>query len=563
MKRLFLVLSAVMFVFVLAACGQTTTTSTTSGTTTSGTTTTTTTQPPVTVLNWNIGAEPQYIDPTLNGASDGGDVISQTFEGLTREKNGIVYPGIAETWEVSSDGLTVTFNLRQSKWSDGSNLTANDFIYGWKRGMNPETASEYAWIWEYTNIVGALEAVYEGGSLDDVGIEAPDDYTLVIHLTQRTEYIVSLLSFYHFMPIKESVVEDDIADGTWAIDPAKVVCNGAFVLTAYTTGDGLVLSKNANYWDAENVKLTQINGKFIDEDASAYYAYLQEELDVIPTVPAAMVPTLVAEDPEFYSFALLGTYYANFNMDDPILSNNKLRLALSYSINREEICETLAGGQIPAQGFVPVGFADHNGADFSTVAGDYGTVTDDSLFDEAVVLFAQAAGELGMTVEALRTALGGMVYLYNTSSGHQLVGEMLQAYWADNLGFTIQLQNQEWAVFQESRQNGEYDIARGGWLTDYMDPSGMLAIFTEGNAYNDPNYVSEAFDTLIAEAMSATTSALHFEKLYDAQEVLMADMPVIPIYYYADILMVQSYVKGWTRSVLGTIDLTHAYIEGK
>jgi oligopeptide transport system substrate-binding protein len=559
MKKLFLVLSAVMMVFVLAACGGTTTTTTSS----SGSTTTTTTRAPVTVLNWNIGAEPQYIDPTLNGASDGGDVISQTFEGLTREKNGIVYPGIAESWEVSSDGLTVTFHLRQSKWSDGSDLTANDFIFGWKRGMNPETASEYAWIWEYTNIVGAYEAVYEEGSLDNVGIEATDNYTLVIHLTQRTEYIVSLLSFYHFMPIKESVVANDLADGTWAIDPARVVCNGAFVLTSYTTGDGLVLSKNANYWDAENVKLTQINGKFIDEDASAYYAYLQQELDVIPSVPAAMVPTLVAEDPEFYSFALLGTYYANFNMDDPILSNRKLRLALSYSINREEICETLAGGQIPAQGFVPVGFADNNGNDFSTVAGDYGTVTDDSLFDEAVTLFAQAAGELGMSVEALRTALSGMVYLYNTNSGHQLVGEMIQGYWHDNLGFTIQLQNQEWAVFQESRQNGEYDIARGGWLTDYMDPSGMLAIFTQGNAYNDPNYASEAFDTLIAEAMSATTSALHFQKLYEAQAVLMNDMPVIPIYYYSDILMVQSYVKGWTRSVLGTIDLTHAYIEGK
>jgi len=546
MKKLFVVALTLLLGLGLFACNQTTT------------------EASVTELNWNIGAEPLTIDPGLNGASDGGDVINQTFEGLIREVNGVIYPGVAETWDVSADGLTVTFHLRDSKWSDGSDLTAADFIYSWKRGMDPATASEYSWIWEYTNIVGAYEAVFEEGSLDDVGISAPDDNTLVVELIQPTDYIISLLGFFHFLPVKESAVVQDPDGGAWAIDPAIVVCNGPFVLTGYTVGEGLTLEKNEHYWNAEEIQLTKINGKFIDDDASAYIAYQQGTLDVIPTVPAPLITALIAEDPEFYVFALLGTYYANFNMDDELLgASAKLRLALTYSIDREAICEALSAGQIPATGFVPRGFVDNEGNDFSETAGTYGIAADTSMYDEAVTLFAEAAAELEMTVEELQAAVSAKTYLYNTSSGHQLVGEMIQASWASNLGVNVSLQNQDWAIFQNSRKDGLYDFARGGWLTDFMDPAGMIAIFTEGNAYNDPNYVSTEFNNLMAEASAATTAAVHFEKLYDALDVLMADMPIIPIYYYSDILMVQSYVKGWGRSVLGTIDLTKCYIEGK
>ena len=245
------------------------------------------------ILKWNVGADPKTIDPTLNGASDGGDVINQTFEALTREKSGVVYPGIAESWEVSEDGLTVTFKLRESKWSDGSPLTANDFVYSWKRGIDPATASEYSWIWEYTNVVGAMEASIGEGSLDDVGITAIDDLTLEVKLNVPTDYLVSLLSFYHFMPVKQSAVEAG-ADGAWAKDPAVVVSNGPFVLTSYTIGEGLTLVKNPNYWNAEAVMLDGIDAKFIDEESTAFQAYQSGELDFIPSVPTAEVPRLIA-----------------------------------------------------------------------------------------------------------------------------------------------------------------------------------------------------------------------------------------------------------------------------
>ncbi|MBU0997066.1 MAG: peptide ABC transporter substrate-binding protein [Firmicutes bacterium] len=542
MKKLLSVLLVFAVVFGLAACNPT--------------------QSGDMVLNWNIGADPQTIDPTLNGASDGGDVINQTFEGLVREVSGVILPGIAETWETSSDGLTVTFHLRDTKWSDGTDLTASDFVYSWKRGMDPATASEYAWIWEYTNIVGALDVVYEGGSLDDVGISAPDASTLVVELVNPTPYFVSLMAFYHFLPVKQSAVEAvGGEDGLWAKDPELVVCNGPFKLTSYTAGAGLTLVKNENYWDADHVYLSQINGYFIDIATTAFVKYNNGELDFIPDVPTVMIPSLVAESPEFYAFALLGTYYYNFNMQVEEFENAKLRRALTLAIDREAIVEALSGGQIPATGFVPVGFADNNGDDFATEAGDFGISTDDGGYAEAVTLFAEAASEMEMTVPELQAYLNGQVILYNTSEGHALVAQMVQESWNSVLGVQVTLQNQEWAVFQDTRQEGNYDIARGGWLTDFMDPAGLLAIFTQGNDYNDPKYASDAYDLLMTEAQETTDPAVHFAKLYAAQEILMADLPVLPVYYYSDIMMAKSYLVDWDRSVLGSVDFTHAKIE--
>jgi oligopeptide transport system substrate-binding protein len=555
MKKFLLVLSVFVLLFTFAACTEETTT------TEAGETTTEATVPQI--LNWNIGADPQTIDPTLNGASDGGDVINQTFEGIVREVGGVIQPGIAETWDLSDDGLTVTFHLRESNWSDGTPLTAHDFEYSWKRGMDPATNSEYAWIWEYTNIVGAIEAVYDGGSLDDVGITAVDDYTLEVELMYPTPYFVSLMGFYHFMPVKQAAVEAvGGEEGLWAKDPDLAVCNGPFMLTSYTSGVGLTLEPNPEYWNAETVYLEQINGKFIDLETTAYVAYNAGELDVLPSVPTAMTAALIAEDPEFYVFPVLGTYYYNFNVGgaDDIWDNLNLRKALTYAIDRTAITEALAAGQVPATGFVAPGFLDENGNDFAEESGDYGIPTDDSKYAEAVTLFATAATEEGMTVTELQDYLYEMVILYNTSESHKLVAEMVQESWRTVLGIELNLQNQDWAVFQDTRENGNYDVARGGWLTDFMDPAGLLAIFTTDNAYNDPGYSNAAYDTLMADAQSTTDPATHFAKLYQAEAILMEDLPILPVYYYADIYLIRSTVTGWGRSILGSLDFTHAVI---
>lgn len=503
------------------------------------------------VLNWNIGADPKTIDPILNGASDGGDVINQTFEGLTREKSGEVYPGIAESWNVSEDGLTVTFNLRKSKWSDGSDLTAHDFVYSWKRGMDPATASEYAWIWEYTNIVGAAEAV-EGGSLDDVGVTALNDYTLEVKLAVPTDYIVSLLSFYHFLPVKQSAVES-LADGAWAKNPKLAVSNGPFKLTSYRIGDGLTLVKNENYWNAESVKLDRIEGQFIDSESTAYQAYQSGELDFVPSVPTAEVPKLIAENPNFYVFPLLGTYYYNFNLELELFEDPKVRKALALAIDREVICETLGAGQVPAGGFVPPGFVDADGNDFFETAGLYGFSTDDGSVGLAQELLAEAGYPNG-------EGFPEFTIMYNTHEGHQTVAELIQEMWKTNLGIQTKLENQEWAVFQDTRKAGDFELARGGWLTDFMDPMGLLSIFTSKNAYNDPKYNNPKYDELLSAAVKAKGKE-HFDYLYQAQEILMNECPIVPVYHYSDTMLVSPKLKDWDRSVLGTIDFSGASIE--
>jgi oligopeptide transport system substrate-binding protein len=557
-------------------------------------------------LNWNIGADPRTLDPGLNGASDGGDVINNTFEGLVREKNGVVYPGMATEWDVSADGKTVTFTMREdAKWSDGTELDADDFVRSWLRAMDPQSASEYSWIWHYTNVVGAndlvdaVQDIDDNGTPDDssddiknesdaefaarietlkaaVGIQALDDGAkLEVTLVNPTNWFVSLMSFYHFMPVPESASTDE--EGSWAKDPALAISNGPFTLSEYNVGEGLQLVKNENYWNAENVGIDVIDAEFIDLATTAYAKYYAGELDIIPSVPTAEIPGLIATSDEFHIFPLLGTYYINFNLsgcdtiggdrnvgdrDNTLWCNAKLREALALSIDRDAITDALGAGQVAAGGFIPPGFADNTGADFyETSKNDSNIVTGDGAYAQAVTLFAEAAAELNMTVAELQAALGEKEYRYNTSEGHETVAVLIQGMWKDNLGFEINLANEAWALFQATRTDGAYDMARGGWLTDFMDPSGMIGIFTDGNSYNDPDYMSTAFEAQIALANSATSDADHFAALYAAHAIFMADMPVIPIYHYNDQWMVKSYLKGWGRSVLGGIDFSTAYIE--
>lgn len=537
------------------------------------------------VFNWNIGADPRTIDPGLNGASDGADVINNTFEGLVREKNGEVLPGMASSWNVSADGLTVTFNMREdAKWSDGTPLTADDFVRSWLRAMDPRNMSEYSWIWAYTNVVGAYEFV--GSSSEDdavldglasaVGIRSLDDGAILeVDLAAPTNWFVSLMAFFHFMPVPE--VASIEGEGQWAKVPATAISNGPFVLTGYTVGEGLKLEKNDHYWNAEEVGIDVINGYFIDLATTAYAKYEAGELDFIPQVPTAMIPGLMIASTEFYIFPLLGTYYVNFNLsgcddvggtrdigtrDNTIFCSADLRKALALSLDRVAITEALAAGQVPAGGFVPPGFLDHNDEDFyENSKNDSEIVIDDGAYALAVTYFAAAATELGMTVEQLRTELATKEYIYNTSEGHRQVAELMQGMWQDNLGFTIQLANEEWALFQATRTAGNYDMARGGWLTDFMDPSGMIGIFVQGNAYNDPDYNSSLFEAQITAAQEATTAEAHFNALYAAHQIFMDDMPVFPVYHYNDTMLVKGYVKGWSRSVLGSIDFSTAYIE--
>ena len=503
------------------------------------------------VLNWNLGADPKYLDPGLNGATDGSDIANNTFEGLTRERSGEVFPGIAERWDVSSNGLVYTFHLRDSKWSDGSDLTARDFEYAWKRAIDPATASEYGWLWEYTNVVNSMEANAGEADLEDVGIKAIDDNTLRVTLKAPTEYFVSLMSFTHFMPVKRSAVEAG-AEGSWAKTANLYVSNGPFYLTSYKVGDGLTLERNPYYWAADEVGIDIINVKFIDVASTAYTAYQSGDFDFLNDMPPAEIPKLLAENPEFYAFPYLGTYYYNFNMTLPQWQDVRIRRAMTLAIDREAISEVFGDGRVPAAGFVPPGLPDERGRDFFETAGNYGIPTDDSAIAEAKQLLAQAGYPNG-------AGFPSFVLMYNTSEGHQLVAEMVQEMWKTNLGITCTLENQEWAVFQDTRKEGDYEVARGGWITDFVDPIGLLAIFKTGNTYNDPKYNNPAYDAAIERAANSAGAA-HYEALYEAQDILMTDLPIIPVYHYTDTLLSSPQVKNWDRSLLGSLDFSQATV---
>ncbi len=508
------------------------------------------------VMNWNLPADPKTLDPGLNGASDGGDILANTFEGLVNERRGEILPGIAKSWEISDGGKTITFHLRESKWSDGSPLTAHDFVYGWKRAIDPATASEYGWIWHYTNVVNAEAANNGEASLDEVGIRAVDDLTFEVKLSAPAEYLVSLSSFYHFMPVKKSVVEDPAgAEGAWAKNPGLAVSNGPYKLTSYTIGDGLTLEKNEYFWDSDNVGLDIINVKFIDSASTGYNAFKAGEFDYLHqnSIPPSEVPALMAEDPNFYVYPQLGTYYYSFNMDLEIWQDVRVRKALSYAIDRDKICEVLARGNIPATAFVPPGIPDHNGNDFFETSGSYGISTGSGSVKEAQRLLSEAGYPDGR-------GFPSFVLLYNTTKSHQLVAEMVQEMWKTDLGIECTLENQEGAVFQNMRKEGDYEMARGGWTTDFLDPMGLLAIFVEGNSYNYPKYNNPDYNEAMATA-SSTYGPEHFKALYEAQEILMTDMPIIPVYHYTRFFLTTPELKGWDISRLGQIDFSTAYME--
>jgi ABC-type oligopeptide transport system substrate-binding subunit len=262
-------------------------------------------------LVWNLGADPKTLDPGLNSAADGGNVINNMFEGLMRKDDEGIKPGIAESYDISADGKTYTFHLRDSKWSDGQPLTAGDFEYAWKRALDPALAAEYGFQMFY--IEGA-QNYYEGnGTIEDVKVKATDDRTLEVTLAAPTPYFLDLTTFYTFMPVRKDLVEAN-PEG-WAKDPKTFVSNGPFMMADYKVGDRIVLTPNKNWWRASEVKLTQIDALMIVDQSTALTAYEANEIQVLDSVPVAEIPRLLAEEPTFKIMPYVGTYYYIFNVE--------------------------------------------------------------------------------------------------------------------------------------------------------------------------------------------------------------------------------------------------------
>lgn len=508
---------------------------------------------------YNLGADPKTIDPQLNSAVDGSTIIHNAFEGLMREDStGQIVPAVAEKYDVSEDGTVYKFYLRKdAKWSDGKPVVAGDFEYAWKRALNPEVAAEYAYQLYYIKNGEAFYSKKDGVTIDDIGVKALDDSTLEVTLEAPCPYFLSLAAFPTYFPTRQDIIE---ANGDrWALSPETYIGNGPFKMSEWVAKESMTFVKNENYWDAANVKLETLQVKLIDDEVTYLSAFKAGEIDVIESPPQAEIPSLVAAGTaEIYPY--LGTYFYVINLSDnaknvdakaaEFLANPKVREALTLAIDRTLIADKVAqGGQKPATSYVPEGVLDSAGKEFQK---DYLPPTAD--IEQAKKLLEEAGypnGEGAPTV----------TFTFNTGSGHQMIAQAIQDMWKKNLGINIELKNEEWAVFQDTRTNFNYSIARHGWIGDYNDPMTFLDMWTTGNGQNNSGYSNPEYDELIATAKVEIDDAKRTEMLHKAEDVLMADLPIIPIYFYTNVLCINPKVQGTYKSLLGQMEFRDAYVE--
>lgn len=510
-------------------------------------------------MTFNLGADLKTLDPALNQAVDGGIVLVNLFEGLYKlDENEKAIPAIAEKYDISDDKTVYTFHLRKdAKWSNGDLIKAKDFEYAWKRVINPETSAEYAYQMNY--IKGAEEYNSGKGTADAVGVKATDDNTLVVTLVSPCAYFLELTTFPCYFPVNEKVAE---GNKDWASSAETYVSNGAFKMTDYKIKDKIILQKNENYYSKDTVKLDKIDIKFVAEETSAWASYKSGQFDMVYIVPKSEVQAAV-KDGSAEIFPFLSNYYFSINVSekakevDPnaekALSNSKVRKALNLAIDRQSIVDNVVkGGQIPAHGFVPEGIKSADGKDFAEKIyfDPKGNV------EEAKKLLSEAGYPDGQGFPSI-------VLLYNPEKGHGIIAQAVQDMWKNNLGIDVQLQSQEWKVFQATRNDKNYEIARDGWGADYTDPMTFLDMLQKKSGQNHAGYNNPQYDKLVDAAKVEQDATKRFELLHQAEDILMEDMPVIPLYYDTQPMGVKSYIKDLKVSSLGFIYFDKAHIEGK
>lgn len=518
-------------------------------------------QPQEMVLRYNLGTEPETLDPAKATGVPEMTVMLHTFDGLTRlDKDGKPVPAVAERWDIQDDGKTYIFYLRKDvKWSDGKPVTAYDFEFAWKRALSPEIASEYAYQLYYIK----NGEKYNKGEITDpneVGVKAIDDYTLKVELEQPAPYFLSLVAFPTLYPLPKHVLE---ANPDWPKgideDPGLYVTNGPFLLEEWRHHDRIILKKNPDYFDKDKVRLDKLIFFMVEDENTAVQMFENGEVDIIDNIPTAQIDIWKGK-PEFKIDPILGTYYILVNVGsentlggekNPLL-DVRVRKAIAMAINRSVITDKiLKAGQQPAYAFVPPGIPDAEpGKDFREIGGNY--FSED--IEKAKQLLAEAGYPNGEGFPKL-------IYLYNTSEGHKKIGEAIQSMLKENLGIEIELQNQEWKVYLQSRNQGQFDLARAGWLGDYVDPMTFLDMFVSTSGTNDTGWANPQYDELIEKAKYETDNAKRVQYMHEAEDILMEEMPIIPLYFYTNPRLVKTYVKNYAAISLGWIDFKEAYIE--
>ena len=538
----------------LAACGgsksgSTATSGSTAGSTAGGTNTA--------GFTVQYGSNPETLDPALNSAIDASNTIITIFEPLLLiNENNEVVGGQAESWEASEDGLTWTFTMRDGlKWSDGTDLTAKDFEYSFKRMANPDTAAPYAET--CLGMIDGFDAAQAGDS-DALNVKASDDgKTLTIVLSYPCSYFDKMAAFAAMSPVQQATVE---ANGdSWCTSADTFVSNGPYMITDWTPSERIVLSKNPNYvggWDSSKIVSDTITLLLLEDSSASYAAYNSGEAVLIKDVPTDEIPSLTkAEDGgDFYVDTILGTYYVSLNLQRDAFKDAKVRKALSLAIDRDYVANTIMQGTYTtADSIVGPGIVDESGYFHDNGNAPYISADYEANLAEAKKLLEEAGypnGEGYPTIE----------YSTNDVGYHVPLAEYLQQAWGD-LGITLTINKMEWSSFTPARRAGEYDVARNGWVMDYNDPSNMLDLFCTSNGNNDGKYANPDFDAAI-DASRVADSAEHFAQLHKAEDILMEDMGCLPIAYYNDYWLQSPTLKGTWHSPYGYWYLQYGYIEG-
>ena len=516
------------------------------------------------------GSNPETLDPALNSAIDGANTIITIFEPLLLiNENNEVVGGQAESWETSEDGLTWTFTMRDGlKWSDGTDLNAKDFEYSFKRMVDPNTAAPYA-----ETCLGMIDGFEEAAGFPDadgnptaepnpdaLNVKASDDgKTLTIVLSYPCSYFDKMAAFATMSPVQQATVE---ANGdAWCTSPDTFVSNGPYMITDWTPSERIVLTKNPNYvggWDSSKIVSDTITLLLLEDSSASFAAYNSGEAVLIKDVPTDEIPSLTkAEDGgDFYVDTILGTYYISLNDQKEPFTDAKVRKALSLAIDRDYVANTIMQGTYePAYNFVGPGIVDESGMFYDNANGGKPYISDDydANLEEAKQLMADAGypnGEGFPTIE----------YSANDAGYHIPVAEYVQQAWGE-LGITVNINKVEWASFLPMRRAGDYDVSRNGWVMDYNDPSNMIELFTTTNGNNDGKYSNPEFDATI-EASKVADKSVHFQKLHEAEDILMEDAGAIPVAYYTDFWLQSPSLKGTWHSPYGYWYLQYGYIEG-
>ena len=475
-------------------------------------------------------SEPRSLDPHKTAGVPEANVMLNLYDCLTTydPQTAEPIPCIATSWEHNADASVWTFHLRpEATWTDGNPLTAEDFVYSWRRIIDPATASPYANLLYY---VKNGEALNDGTAEDlaTLGVRAVDAHTLEVTMERPTAFFVSMTPHYAFTAVPRQAIE---AHGDRWLAPENHVSSGPFRLVKRTPYDRIVIEKWDGHWDAARVQLERVIFLPIEDQNTAVSLYKANEVHVLAgggqSVPTAFVKALRPKL-DFHVEPEYGVYYYSLNVNRPPLDNKLVRRALAMSIDKKAICEKfLGGGQVPAWNWIPP----------KTPNYPYPTPLQYNP-EEARRLLAEAGYPGGQGFPKIEI-------FFNTLESHRQLAELIQNTWRRELNIPVELNNQEWQVYQRTRETRQFDIARDGWIADYLDPNTFLDLFQAVTLNNHPGWANAKYSKLLDRANSDPDPLRRLSLLAEAEAILLDEMPVIPLYYYASVKLRKPFVEGW------------------